>query len=553
MWTALREVKIQNGFMRLPAGVTFLDQPRSKVLYIRECYAPIWELIKAGRRPDLADRTPPSSPVPPSAAAASASASREHKAAPAASAADSAPSGEVDCPWSVLNGPPGTGKTLAGFFIMKQLLDAGNFSSVLYCQHELAEAYLFLSDGRVLSCPQQYATIALKSFIKKPDSWMIVDGMAPVRSADMNCRVVLISSNKKEHWHDFHKHASGKSFRLFMPVWSLSELQSARDPCLLPASAADVDRIYSQWGGIARRVRELARVEDLKQAINTVALKLTHFANVDGSTLEDSNDVSSKVFHLHTAPGSFMRGRHLRCASDFVAEELYKIMEEQQTAALYSFLSASDGEQECGGLRGQLFERFVRRVLALRQQLAYRILDGANAGQDGHLNWDAPATVLFRDVKELAEPAASHAQCWPYSRTLTAIDFLTKQSSLGKSLICQATISSSHPPKFHGIEAVWPHLDQPDQKGVALAFFVPERIAAAYRAQSFLKADGRVYKKLPRAANLIEQYVVSVPLTYLRDKVRCVGFVCHRQSTHSRPACMLNRWQLALPKLRPRA
>jgi hypothetical protein len=209
--------------------------------------------------------------------------------------------------WTI-NGNPGIGKSVFSHLIMSDLLRAGK--RVIYRRRNFNP--ISLRKGKE---PSTVPLSRLEVELFQPSTVYVVDGRDPELNHTDEVPTFLVCSPRKEHWHDFMK--GGDSVMLYMPVWTLEELEACRARLYPKVSADLLVNLFGIAGGIPRYILEkpsaqLARGEApdsvAGQLRDLVLNRLSQCSSLDSllshaGDLNAPDDVPHVLLHIkHTFP-----------------------------------------------------------------------------------------------------------------------------------------------------------------------------------------------------------------------------------------------------------
>lgn len=203
----------------------------SRAFFVRDCYAALEQKLRG-----LLGLPPPDR----------AAASRSEEEAPE----DRAPGNAAAVVGQrvVLTGTPGTGKSMFGaYFLLRMLQNPPREVDIVV---DLPYAVGFISKGRFVP-----ALLSSASVMEKLNEWRnlyVYDarcGAQPMDQTLLKCHCLLIAGPNGAHFKQF---TDPLPVTLYMPLWTLEELQQLRASCYPGVTAASVDSQFVQWGGSAR-------------------------------------------------------------------------------------------------------------------------------------------------------------------------------------------------------------------------------------------------------------------------------------------------------------
>ena len=290
---------------------------------------------------------------------------------------------------------------------------------------------------------------------------------------------------------------------LYMPVWSLEELETCRIALYSDMPVADFRSRFDHWGGIPRFV--LAKLDVANQGLLVQAIASATLAIIIESVGRAfaHPEVSHRILHLHVE-ADFVTTT-VRWASLWVAEEVAMRLFEYEKNNLIMFLSAAAVDKDLAGLRGVLWEGYCHRVLATGGNFNCRQLGTRTMPVDGTAQVMTIERSSDRHIFD-SWPEVSNLSHTIYSRprikNLPAVDSVMQPNKL-----FQITVSSSHPVNCKGLREALSGM-QDDERHVSLFFVVPSDIFQNFRAQDITRGEGVVALR-----NDVQQFVLEVSLT----------------------------------------
>ena len=234
---------------------------------------------------------------------------------------------------------------------------------------------------------------------------------------------------------------------LYMPVWTLEELETCMSAMYPGMQVADVRSRFDRWGGIPRFVLEKLSVPNqslLEQAIASATLP----SIIDSVGRAFAHpEIIHRILHLHVEADLVTTA--VRWASLWVAEAVAMRLFEYEKNNLIAFLSAVAVDKDLAGLRGVLWEGYCHRRLAAGGKFACRDLGTANKpveeiAQDITIEPSTRSHIFYSrpEVKGLPHTVYSR----PRIKSLPAVDFAMQPNKL-----YQITVSSSHTVNCKGL------------------------------------------------------------------------------------------------------
>ena len=290
---------------------------------------------------------------------------------------------------------------------------------------------------------------------------------------------------------------------LYMPVWSLEELEKCRIAMYPDMAVAEFRSRFDHWGGIPRFV--LAQLSDANQRLLVQAIASATLSDIVacvGHTFAHP-DVSHRILHLHVEADFVTTS--VRWASLWVAEEVAMRLFENEKNNLITFLSTSAVERDLAGLRGVLWEAYCHRRLAAGGNFNCRNLvttampvDGAAEVIAIEPSSDCHIFESWPEVRNL--PLNVYIR--PRIKNLSAVDSVMQPDKL-----CQITVSLSHTINCKGLLQALSGM-QADICQVSLFFVVPTDKFQSFKAQNIARGAG-----VDALRNDVQQFVLEVSLT----------------------------------------
>ncbi|KAL8003109.1 hypothetical protein Plhal703r1_c13g0065331 [Plasmopara halstedii] len=173
---------------------------------------------------------------------------------------------------------------------------------------------------------------------------------------------------------DLNDYAKFNSYKYFLPVWTLEELQDyniLRDDGLRLAEDVLISR-YDKYGGIPRFIftaTELENIEDLQQAIAKFgALDIISYAKKNRA-VRDGN-YSHRVLAMVPRRVDFRAQFHLDFLSKYIAEKIVAKVDEDslQKVSEFAVAHANDDSGSTSVVRGKIYEMLCHRWFNLHKQ-----------------------------------------------------------------------------------------------------------------------------------------------------------------------------------------
>lgn len=466
-WRALAEGALvldeAHSTLSLPPGVRwFGDQGAAGKLYVRRCYSPIADAILAS---------------------------------------DAFASGRT-----VLMGTPGVGKTMFGLYFLWRLLarlPAGH--CVVYQSFDGMCAVLRAGSPVTLL---QRGSDPLAAVLLQHTTFYVVDGRQPEAA---RCRTLLITSPRRAVWYEWTKQTLAR--RLYMPVFSLSELLACRAECHSAVSEATVRALFARWGGSARFTLALTAAAEQAQLAGELSASLRSIelaAVLDALRRGDTgaDEVPHRLVHMLQV-GPAYNVFHLGFASQYMADRALLSLTARATDAVRCFVRAAQPELHTAALRGHLFEGITLSALALGGRARMRPLPMQARGErqrppraaDEDVLLPARRTYIFSSVDEFAEQAPPNSLGRPASGCQPTWDALAVDEDT--VTLYQVTVSA---PAVHGLSSVGLDSLHPllrTRTRVRLLFVVPPERYAETVAAAPVKGSSGWSERLEQAVLML--------------------------------------------------
>ena len=406
-------------------------------------------------------------------------------------------------PWSskwVVTGNPGVGKTYFAAYLMWRL--AQQKATVVYeppSQGDVkapnsSKRYLLLPDGTV-----QVRAAGMEGFedyLADPATWFIVDAHGANECA---ARVVILTSPRPSVYKEFLKVQDAR--KVFMPVWTLEELEACRAKLFSTLTAGRVKELFQVWGGIPRKVLQEGdpTEDDSRNTELTEALSKCNLSRLQDSVGEIANgdDVSHRLLHFHVEAPSFMAAG-MRYASTHVALLVTDKILANQRSELVSYVTASNWLLPESAKRGYVFEGLAHAALRNGGKMRIREL-GPRGEKVRSLRLPQLEAHCFEDVSQV--DLKKNRYYYPLSKNLAVVDSITSAG------LFQITVSPHHPIKAKQLETLIEQLRLTD-----LFFVVPSSLFNSFSAQPFHTKEDTILKRIPTALKSVKQWVLDLQL-----------------------------------------
>jgi len=253
-------------------------------------------------------------------------------------------------------GTPGIGKSAAGMYFLHRALKENK--KVLYRDFRVNRYHVYDGDSKTVI---RLDSSSVDDLLDDPEVLLICDGISPPFA---KCTVLLITSPKRDVWWAFSKETG---MVRYLPHPTVEEMHLMRKHCFSEMAVEDMLDGIRVFGPNPRAVF----IHHLKK--NWTELTLTNIISNEGAAVllkasqlnESGKDDPCHRLIAIKATADFLDGGREFC-SDFVADEIYKHLEESNREALYSWLAVTGGIKNplIAVMRGTLFERASLTILA---------------------------------------------------------------------------------------------------------------------------------------------------------------------------------------------
>ena len=403
----------------------------------------------------------------------------------------------------LVSGTPGVGKTIFSFYVLYRLLKAVPDASVLYASAKGNYAVYLEGDNVVVADNQeQFRECATYYMFDCGDgSKMQID----IGATSASRKTIVFSSPNKKHYKEYEKSfiysCERKGVIVYMPTWSLMELQFCRRHLFSCITSEGLERRYNLWGGVPRAIFNISESNGerlLRGLIVTNSLKdITRLATSIHASQFDS--VSHRILHLHVEQDKDRVNYEdpvVIFASKWVAQQVYDQAECESVLSLTNVMSNAAKHTPLQGLCGQIFESFCHTQLSSGRTFTVKSLTSETTIPKV---WKCSKRDTFRDLME-AE-LSENIYYVPENPNFESVDAVVPPDTA-----VQITVSLKHPVKMHGLQYVKDALGCQELK---LYFAVPENIYESFQKQPYHTQKGKEWKKKVIG---ISQWAVCVPI-----------------------------------------
>ena len=297
----------------------------------------------------------------------------------------------------LVTGTPGVGKTLFSFYVIYRLLKDVPGASVLYASAKASYAVYLEGNNIAVKNDQhefpEYATYYV--FDCGDGSTMKID----IKAAKASGKAIVFSSPNTSHYKEYIKScicsSQRKGVTVYMPTWSLMELQFCRRHLFSGISSKMLERRYNHWGGIARAIFNKSQINEehfLQGVIATNSLK--DIMKLATSLNASQFDVSHKILHLHVEKDNY-EDPIVTFASKWVAQQVYNQAEHDSVLSLTNLMSHAAKCAPLKGLCGQTFESFCHTHLSSGETFDVKSLTNETTAPE---EWKYSKMDTFRDL-----------------------------------------------------------------------------------------------------------------------------------------------------------
>eukprot|EP01124_Arcella_intermedia_P004707 TRINITY_DN12697_c0_g1_i1.p1 TRINITY_DN12697_c0_g1~~TRINITY_DN12697_c0_g1_i1.p1 ORF type:complete len:463 (+),score=44.98 TRINITY_DN12697_c0_g1_i1:79-1467(+) len=189
------------------------------------------------------------------------------------------------------------------------------------------------------------------------DNWYLIDSI--VSPGDYPAKSIFVSSPRKSIWKQFSKN-EGPVFKLYMPLWTWSELKSAQEILQLGEPEV-VEKLFEYLNGVPRFLKTgLESIEEVNKAITTVDLsKIMRAINQADSDQEVSR------YLIQIVPKSDLRTSSISFLSPMIENLIISKWQKTRKNELLQFVreSLSPEFASLSHFRGFLFENILHNKL----------------------------------------------------------------------------------------------------------------------------------------------------------------------------------------------
>ena len=313
LYKELRESRVKEDFLSLPNAVSLKFPPK---IYVRKAYKDLHDIIQSHEKAVL------------------------------------------------VSGNPGTGKSVFSLYelhcLLQSLVDKKGDGVIVY--DSLPQSiFMVLNSERVIECGRRRKPVELCSLDLAATSYYLFDA-GTKRSEQpylVNAQSIVFSSPDKKNYADYEKAHYAELLKVYMPVWSLEELEKLEDTRI---STNEIREQFNMWGGIPRYVFASESVLS-PGALNAALLQcdVAHLIMYPDCTIDNST-CSHKILQLREEPPHYSSAK-VYFASTYIAERYFEVRFHHAQEDAISFLGQVRNNPHLSGAYAQVFEILVPHKL----------------------------------------------------------------------------------------------------------------------------------------------------------------------------------------------
>ena len=284
-------------------------------------------------------------------------------------------------------------------------------------------------------------------------------------------------------------------------MWSREEIEAAHQHIFISQCKEDVDRRYSEWGGIPRFVFQ--KIDMADQALLEDALHSCSLNDLAGSITNPStaSRISHRLLHL-TVKAGYLKGPVV-FASDWVEGEVISRYSQYKQREVQDFLAASAHQPGVAAFRGALWERYAHMALQRGGWFSCRNLQDPEAVPFQIELQPCSSSIGLWDVGDISTELRSGVYGWGRNKNLPSVDAVVQPDKL-----FQMTVSGDHRIDARGLSTAV-HAMQAEEREVQLFFVVPPDVFTSYPRQTLKRIRGDL--AAASVARAIKQFVLNLP------------------------------------------
>jgi hypothetical protein len=309
-----------------------------------------------------------------------------------------------------------------------------------------------------------------------------------------------------------------------MPVWTYDELEECRYHVFPELSNKSLKYIYDRVGGIPRSCLEAptktlrarggwkkAHEEGLRRLQNAFD-EIMNPLSVLRSQEESLKSIKVSGRLLHKVPDpEYADGRRRVWASAYVINKFVDKMNDESANNMNREVMEGLARNERDDTLGKVFECYVRHLfftgggVSLRKR---RLHKGKKPEPEPEQRFTISNELEHKPFSGMADfsiPKKDTGTIWTPGPNFPSVDMILTPDSL-----FQITISPRHPVKQEPLKKILEKL--PAKKNISLYFVVPEKDFEKFTFQNDHNEQGTVSKNVPKSIQILEQWVLGVPL-----------------------------------------
>ena len=410
----------------------------------------------------------------------------------------------------------------------RSVISSGRIRNVLIFQSANSDNEFYAFAGPNIVRKGTY--FDFEAFFFLPTTWYLVDWKPQSKPKSMPAATLFALSPTSAQEDDFKDFEKRLAIRLCMPVWTYDELEECRRHVYPKLSNKSLNYIYDRVGGVPRSCLEapievlqlgLGEKEAHEKGLQRLEYALTEIGNplsVLRAQKESLNSVKVSGRLLHKVPDSetsYRDGRHRVWASAYVIDKFVHMINTHSANDMSRQVMEGLARNERNGALGKVFECYVRHLffnggVTFSKRRLYKASNKRKEPQSQQ--WFALPENLehkpFNGMVDFSIPEEDTGTIWTPGPNFPSIDMILTPNSL-----FQITISSDHPVKQEPLRKILEKL--PTRKKISLYFVVPEESFETFKFQNYHNEQGKVSQKEPKSIQMLEQWVLGVPLKML--------------------------------------
>ena len=155
----------------------------------------------------------------------------------------------------LLLGSPGTGKSFFSYYEMYRVLKQLKRDEVLVYESLFLEVFMVLDAEKIIFAGHSGDRYKAE---QAPAYYLFDAGTkrntVPYKFNSKRCKSIVFASPDKRNYQDFWKYHHEDNMRLYMPLWSLDELELLAPHFVPMLDSQNLDTRYNTFGGIPRYI-----------------------------------------------------------------------------------------------------------------------------------------------------------------------------------------------------------------------------------------------------------------------------------------------------------